>query len=404
MKKTVLVGISGGIAAFKTVDLINILKKENINAEVVLTRAASKIIDPKEIRLKTGSRAYADLFEKEINREKILKERKVEHIELAKKADIIVIAPATANIIAKLASGMADDYLTTTVLASICPVIICPSMNVHMWENPATQANIRILLSRGYQIIYPDSGMLACGYEGQGRLAKVELIAKVILDNLRKKDILKGKKVVITSGGTIEPIDSVRFITNRSSGKMGAALAESAYLSGAQVKILRSKKSVKPRFNINEEIFETAEDLERLLEKETLQSAIIIHAAAVSDFKPKNVLKGKISSGKRFTVVFEPREKILDKLKKYNPKVLVVGFKALFDVSDGELIKSAKEILKKSNADFIVANDVGKKNRGFETDTNEVIVVDKQNGVINIPLAGKTEIASKIIEIISKGL
>lgn len=404
MKKAVLLGISGGIAAYKAVDLIKILQFNDINVDVILTSGGGEIISKNELISKTGIKPYVNLFEKKVNREEILKSRKVEHIDLARKSDLIVIAPATANLIAKLAQGIADDYLTTTVLAATCPIIICPSMNVHMWENPATQKNVEILRARGFHVINPDSGMLACGYEGMGRLADINFIADEIFNLLNKKDLLKGKKIIVTSGGTTEPIDDVRFIANRSSGKMGAAIAEQAFLNGANVIIVRSKNSVKPRFNIKEKIFETAEELDKILKEEVINANVVIHSAAVSDFKPENVFKGKISSDLKINLKLIPQKKILSEIKQINPKIILVGFKALSGVLEKELIENAKQTLKKSNADFVVANDVSKKDRGFEVDDNEVWIIDKKEKVLYIPLISKTIVAQKIIEEIIKSL
>ena len=403
MKQHVLLGISGGIAAVKIPDLIALLQKE-YKVSVIMTKGATAMISSENLEKEMKVKVYTDLFRNPIDVAKILKERKVEHTNLAGSANVFVIAPATANIIAKLASGIADDHLTTTVLASYRPVIICPSMNVHMWENPATQENINTLKSRGYKIINPDTGLLACGYEGQGRLADIQVIKEAVTETLQKSTLLKGKKLVVTAGGTIEPIDDIRHIANRSSGKMGVALAEQAFLAGADVTVLHSKTSVKPRFNIPQFTFETAEDLEKLLKKYIPESDICIHAAAVSDFTVKNQQKGKISSGKPIILELIPQKKLLNSIKKINPKILLIGFKALFGVSETQLTEKAKETLKRSDADFIIANDVKEASRGFEADTNEVIIIPKNDKEIFLPLSAKTEIAKQIIEVVAKSL
>jgi len=261
MKKNILIGVTSGIAAYKVLELIKLLKNEGYEIFVIMTKGATKMVSLQDFERASGNKVYVNLFEKNFDYRKVLDKRKVEHIELADKADVMVIAPATANIIGKLAYGIADDFLTTTALAMTTPIIICPSMNVNMWGNPIVQENLAKLKSVGYQIIEPSSGMLACGYEGVGRLENVEIINKEINKLLERNDSLKNKKIIVTAGGTTEKIDEVRFITNRSSGKMGVALAEECYLRGADVLLLRAKNSVSPRYLIKEKIFENLKDV-----------------------------------------------------------------------------------------------------------------------------------------------
>lgn len=399
MKHRIVIGISGGIAAFKVLDLIKTLQQKDINVDVIETEGASFILKPEDIEKITNRLVYSQLFERNFDYHEVLEKREVEHIKISNSANLIVIAPATANIIAKLAHGIADDYLTTTALAATCPILICPSMNVYMWTNPVTQENLRILERRGYHIIHPDKGMLACGYEGVGRLAKIETIVDEIEKYLVKTDRLKNKKIIVTAGGTKEKIDDVRFITNNSSGKMGAAIAESLYLQGADVLFIHSKTSVIPRYAMKEKVFDTAEELEHILQKEVVDADAIFHSAAVSDFTVENGQKGKFSSNEKMILTLSPREKILPKFKQWNPQLFVVGFKAAWDVSDAELEKVAKEKLTQSQADVIIANDVSKQNQGFEVDTNEVLVVTKES-TTKIPFNSKTVIAEKIIDIL----
>jgi phosphopantothenoylcysteine decarboxylase/phosphopantothenate--cysteine ligase len=397
MRKTIILGISGGIAACKAPQLISLLKKNHFNVQVITTSGAEKMIDNKELETLSQNPVYTNLFAKDINTEKILKERTIEHIALANTASLVVVAPATANVIAKIANGIADDYLTTVILAATCPVVICPSMNVYMWNNPVTQENIKKLHKRGFIVIHPDSGMLACGYEGEGKLAKIEKIVQEVYQLVKKGNSLKGKKYIVTAGGTAEPIDNVRYIANHASGKMGAAIADSLFLRGAEVLFICSEKSKHPRFIKNIKTFITADDLESILEKEIPQYDAIFHTAAVSDFIVENKTQGKISSNNEIILTLKPRKKIINFIKQWNPEILLFGFKASWNVSDERLIEIAKDKMEESHADAIIANDVGRENQGFGVDNNAIIVVSKEN-IRHFPLASKQEIAENIID------
>lgn len=404
MKRTILLGISGGIAAVKVSLLIKQLINHNYDVEVIETPSAEHIIPSGEIEKLTGHRVYTHLFDKSFNHKKILQTRRVEHINLADRTDLFIIVPATANTIAKLAHGMADDYLTTTALAVTCPVIVCPSMNVHMWKHAATQRNISALRNLGYHIMGPDSGMLACGYTGEGRLIDVTKLTEVITQFTSVTKPLTGKKVLVTAGATIEPIDDVRVITNNSSGKMGVAIAEAAVLAGAEVLLLRSKTSVSSRLWVKELIFDTADSLEVLMKTYCPSYDMCIHAAAVSDFEVKNKRIGKTSSDQPLALELEPRKKILESVKTYNPKIFLVAFKAESNVSDKELVRLAKHRLSKAHADLIVANDVGRVGQGFQSDENEVFVIDKNAATLHIPKMSKTHIAERIVKCIVKNI
>lgn len=397
MKKTVLLGVTSGIAAYKSLDLIKLLKAKKIDVQVMMTPTAHQMVSPKEFEKISGHAVFTDLFENNFDYKKVLETRKVDHIQLADRADVLVIAPATANCIGKLANGIADDFLTTTVLAVTAPVILCPSMNVNMWRNPLVQANLEKLKKLGYQIIEPTVGALACGYEGKGRLADVEHITQETIKQLYRTNSLSGKKIIITAGGTVEPIDDVRFITNKSSGKMGAALAEECYLRGADVLLLRAKTAVGPRYCINELIFETADDLSTLLKTYVPKSDIIFHTAAISDFHVDKQL-GKISSESQQILTLHPRQKIVDLIKQWKPNITLIAFKAEHDLTEEELIEKAKQKLKQTQADAVIANDVSKTDRGFQSDTNEVIIVLSNGKQKKIPLQSKRAVASAIIE------
>ena len=316
----------------------------------------------------------------------------------------MVIARETANIIGKLANGIADDFLTTTALAITTPIIICPSMNINMWRNPIVQENLNKLKSVGYQVIEPARGMLACGYEGVGRLEDVEIINNEINKLLRRKDSLKGKKIIVTAGGTIEKIDNVRSITNKSSGKMGIALAEECYLRGANVLLLRAKNSIHSRYLIKEKIFETAEELLQLIKLNINGVGLFFQAAAVSDYKVKQPFKGKLSSERSITLNLVPQIKIINQIKKLSPKTTLVAFKAEYNLGEKQLIEEGLKKLKESKADFVIANDISRGDRGFESDDNEVYIISKNKSVKKIPLTSKKEVAKKIIEYLHNNL
>lgn len=396
MKQTVVLGITSGIAAFKALEVITLLKKEGIDVRVVMTKKATQMLNPKDVERVSGNKVYVELFEKGFDYKKVLDIRRVEHIDLADSASIMAIVPATASVIGKLAYGIAEDFLTTTALAVTAPILIAPAMNVHMWTNPIVAENITKLKKLGYQIIEPERGLLACGYEGKGRLADVKVIVDEIMKQLARTERLKGKKMIVTAGGTVEKIDEVRSITNRSSGKMGIAIAEELYLQGADVLLLRAKNSVEPRYLIQEEIFETTEDLSDLIKQYVGQYDAIYHVAAVSDF---TVIKkdGKISSTQEVSLDLKPQVKILDQIKTLNPQIKLIAFKAEHDLSEKVLIEKALKRLKEAKADMIVANDISKKNAGFEVDTNEVILVYSNGNHQKLPNASKREIAQQII-------
>ena len=400
MKKMVLIGVTGGIAAFKTLELVEHLARKNLDVRVIMTKSAASMVTPKQFQKASGNPVYQRLFDKTFDYKTILENRKVDHIELANSASLFVIVPATANAIAKIACGIADDYLTTTALAATCPILVAPSMNSHMWKNPLTQKNIQTLRNLGMHIIGPDSGMLACGYEGKGRLADIDAIEGEIMRFVTRSEDLKGKNIIVTAGGTTEPIDDVRVITNRSSGKMGIAIAENCFLRGADVLLLRSETSVEPRYGINEKLFDSADSLQQLLKTHVPDADICIHVAAVSDFQVKHKVPGKISSARPLPLELEPRSKILDSIKSYNPHIFLVAFKAEWGVTDEKLAALATSRLAGAKADLIVANDVGRPDQGFQAEENEVLVITKDGKSTHIKKAAKNIIADGIIDIL----
>lgn len=393
----IVIGISSGIAAYKIVDLIEILLKKNHTVDVMMTQKASYMISPGKVEEMTGRQVYINLFEDNFSYEQVLKRRKVDHIELAKHADVFVIAPATANVIAKMASGIADDFLTTSLLATHSPVLVCPSMNDVMWFHPATQHNLKTLESFGYEIFSPATGSLACGTEGIGRLQEPTDIAREIELVLGRTQKLKGKKVLVTGGGTMEPLDDVRVITNRGSGKMGKALAEICYRYGADVTFIHSEQSVRSHLPINSIIFHSTNDLAEIIKKEVKNADILFHTAAVSDFAADKYA-GKIESSKELNVELKPTPKIINKVKEWNPKIMLVGFKAITSSNEDEIRKQSDKLFENSKADVVIVNDVSRHDIGFESNENEVYIVTPERSIQKIAKASKIHIAEELLK------
>jgi phosphopantothenoylcysteine decarboxylase / phosphopantothenate---cysteine ligase len=402
--KTVLLGVTGGIAAVKIPELVGKLKGRGVNPIVIMTQSASSIISSITIQKISGNKVYTELFEKSFDPDKVLSTRIVDHIALAKKASLFVIVPATANCIAKLANGIADDYITTTALAVRCPVVLYPSMNTTMWMHPATRRNVTRLKSLGYIVVEPGSGKLACGDEGKGRLPPLPVIENQMMELLTKTEDLKNKTVIVTSGGTMEKIDDIRFITNKSSGKMGAAIADECFIHGAKVILLRANNSISTQYPCTEVLFESADDLEKLLKKYLTAADICIHAAAISDYTVKHPFTGKTSSDSPLPLELTPRTKILDTIKSINPNIFLVAFKAEWRVTRKQLVTLALNRLKKSGADMIVANDVSTADMGIASDYNEVEIINLAGRARHISRAPKKVIAGKIVEVLVKEL
>ena len=400
--KTIVIGVSGGIACYKVLDLIKELKKLGSNVHVIMTEHSTHLVDIKDFENVSGNEVHTNLFHPKINYSDYLKKNKpIKHISLADYADLLLLCPATANVIGKMANGIADDLLTTSVIATIAPVLVCPAMNVKMWKNPIVQENVKKLKKLNYHFVEPEYGELACGYIGMGRLAKLERILGRMGLLIKQGSEFKGKKILVTAGATVEEIDPVRVITNKSSGRMGTSIAEQAFLRGADVILLRGCNSVEPNYSIEEEKFTTVNDLHNRIKKNIKSVDIVIHAAAVSDFAVTNKKTSKIKSNKELHLELSPTAKIFERLKRMNKKIFLVGFKAEHNVPEKRLIESAYGILKKAGADLVVANDVGKKNAGFDVDTNEAFVVDKNKNAVHIELHDKRIVADKILDIIA---
>lgn len=383
--KNVLVGITGAIAAYKVCELIRLFKKNNANVKVVVTPNALNFVT--KTTLESLSQNAVDIEQFNIQ------EYKPEHIALTDEADIFVIAPASANTIAKMALGICDNLLTSTFCAFKKPVVIAPCMNTNMWENPAVEKNIETLKNRGIKVIEPDTGFLACGTNGKGRLADINLIYDTVKDILLPEQILKGKKVVITAGGTKENIDAVRYIGNYSSGKMGIALADSAYKLGADV-VLISTVDVDKKYKVIN--VQTAQEMYDKVNEEFKDAYTLIMAAAVSDYRVKNKSEQKIKKdGNPLIIELVENPDILKEMSKIKRNdQIVVGFCA----ESQNLMEFAKQKISKKKCDYICANDISKKDIGFSSNDNELYIIDKEMNVCHIEKADKQIIAMKILE------
>ena len=401
--KHIVIGITGSIAAYKVLGIVKKLKESNAIVHVVMTKSATMLVDAKDFEKASRNLVQTELFLPNVDYKGYLRKNKeIKHISLADIADLFLICPATTNIIGKIANGIADDFLSTSVMATNAPVLICPAMNVKMWKNPITQENVAKLRKLRYEFVDPEYGILACGYKGVGRLANPDNILERIKLVIARRNDLKGKKILVTAGATSEEIDPVRVITNKSSGKMGVYIAEEAFLRGADVTLIRGANAVEPQYFFNDIKIYSVKDLFDEIKKNIKNIDIIIHAAAVSDFIIYGKSNKKIKSNQNLHLELTPTTKIFENIKKINKNLILVGFKAEYNVSEKTLIEMAYELLKSADADFVVANDVGKEGRGFDVETNEVFIVDKNKKITHIDLADKRVIGNKILDEIKK--
>lgn len=386
--KTVLIGITGGIAAYKICDLIRLFKKANANVKVIVTPNALNFVTKLTLETLSKNKVFVEQFD--------IEDYNPEHISLADEADIFVIAPCSANTISKLAYGICDNLLTSVACAFKKPIILAPAMNCNMWENPVIQENLEKLKGLGYSILEPEEGYLACGYHGAGRLCEIQKIFDNGVEILKNKKKLLGRKIVITAGGTKEKIDSVRFISNFSSGKMGIALADEAYNHGAEVVLISTNEVKKPYKVVSAQ---SALDMKQAVEEEFKNADVLIMAAAVADYRAKEIAQKKIkkTSEDEMSIELVKNPDILKEIsacKKDNQ--IVVGFAA----ESENIIEYAKEKIQKKGCDFLVANDISRSDIGFSSDYNEVLIIDKSLNVEKVEKASKKEIAKKILEAI----
>lgn len=392
MSKCVVIGVTGGIAVYKALDVISALRKKDIEVHVIMTESASKFVNPLTFQSISQNMVVTDMFAEP-------KAWEIQHISLAQKADLMLIAPATANIMGKVANGIADDMLSTTIMAAAkAKVIFAPAMNTHMYQNRIVQGNIEKLKAYGYEFIEPASGRLACGDIGIGKLADVNTIVERVLSELSDKEQdLKGKKVLVSAGPTIAPIDPVRYLTNRSTGKMGYAIAEEARDRGAEVILVSGPTNLNTPNNVKIINIKTNEEMKNEIFNNFEWADIVIKSAAVADYKPKQYSKEKIKKGEGDLNICLTRDNdILKSLGDIKTHQILVGFAA----ESNDVLKNAEKKLKNKNLDFIVANDITSSDTGFGSEDNKVVIISKNNEKLELEKMSKKEVASNIFDMI----
>ena len=392
--KTVVLGISGSIAAYKIAYLASSLKKLHADVQVIMTRNATEFITPITFESLTGNKCLVDTFDRNF-------EFSVEHVALAKKADIFMLAPATANVIAKAAHGLADDMLTTTVMACECKKIIAPAMNTHMYRNPVVQDNIKKLRHYGMEVVAPDTGYLACGDVGEGKMPSEQVLLEYILREIRFEKDLEGKKVMVTAGPTREKIDPVRFITNHSTGKMGYALAKHCAQRGAEVTLITGKTQLEPPLFVRVIEVESAGEMFEAVKERYEEQDIIMKAAAVADYRPLSVSEEKVKKTEgEMSIALERTEDILKFLGENRRKG---QFLCGFSMETENMLENSRAKLEKKHVDMIVANNLKQEGAGFGTDTNIVTLITR-DGCRELPVMSKEDVAKHIIDTIQNHL
>jgi phosphopantothenoylcysteine decarboxylase/phosphopantothenate--cysteine ligase len=392
----VALGVSGGIAAYKAAELVRLLQDRGIRVQVVMTRAAQEFVRPLTFAALSGEKVITDLFGAGAQNDAANIDSAVEHIAVAQAIDALVVAPATADVIAKFAHGEANDFLTTLFLATTAPVVVAPAMNVNMWDNVATQANIQTLKARGVTIVEPDSGYLACGMVGAGRLAANETIVGAVLKALKAEQDLAGETVLVTAGPTREPIDPVRYIGNRSSGKMGYALAEAALRRGARVILISGPTALKPPSSAEVVQVQTAQQMRDAVMADFDRATIVIKAAAVADFTVR-AADEKIKRKGPMTLELEPTVDILAELGAKKGSRIVIGFAA----ETNDALANARKKLEGKSLDAIVLNDVSQPGIGFDSERNAVTILT-QTGSEAVPETSKWEVAHRVLDAVVK--
>lgn len=388
--KCVVLGVCGGIAVYKVLDIVSSLRKKGVEVRVIMTKSATEFVTPLTFQSMSQNMVITDMFAEP-------KAFEIQHISLAQKADVMLIAPATANIIGKVANGIADDMLSTTIMATKAKVIFAPAMNTNMYENKIVQENIKKLKEYGYEFIEPDSGRLACGDIGKGKLPKPEVIFENVLTALYPIKDLVSKKVLVTAGPTRANIDPVRFITNRSTGKMGYAIAEEARDRGAEVVLVTGAKNIDKPHGIKVIEVETNSEMRKAVLENYSSSDIVVKSAAVADYKPKEYSSEKIKKGEGNLNIELTRDvDILKELGEKKDKQILVGFAA----ESSNLIENAKGKLSRKNLDYIIANDITSKETGFGSDQNKVFVISKDSSIKELDIMSKREVASNLFDII----
>jgi phosphopantothenoylcysteine decarboxylase / phosphopantothenate---cysteine ligase len=390
----ITLGVTGGVAAYKAAELVRLLQQDGFSVQVVMTRGAREFVTPLTFAALSGQKVITDLFEKSSAGEANL-ESAIEHIAVAQRTDLLLVAPATADILAKFARGIADDFLTTLYLATTAPVVVAPAMNVNMWNHAATRENVEKLRARGVKIVNPDEGYLACGMTGAGRLAGQQEIVAAVRETLHAQKDLQGETILITAGPTCEDLDPVRFLTNRSSGKMGYAVAEAAARRGARVILVSGPVNLDTPPGVERVDVRSAEEMHRAVTQRFPESSIAIFAAAVADYRPVETAGEKIKRNKELiSLMLEPTPDILASVASRKGQAIIVGFAAETD----HVAENARKKLVAKDADLIVANDVTAEDAGFDHDTNIVTLFARDGRDLALPKLKKSEVAQRILD------
>jgi len=389
-------GVSGGIAAYKAAEIVRLLQERGIKVQVIMTRAAREFIQPLTFAALSGEKVITEMFAGPSGESANI-ESAIEHIAVAQAIDALLVAPATADVLAKFAQGMANDFLSTLYLATTAPVVVAPAMNVNMWEHPATQANLEILHKRGVKIVEPGEGYLACGMTGPGRLAENEVIVAAVMEALGASQDLAGETVLITAGPTREKIDPVRYLTNRSSGRMGYALAEAALRRGARVLLVSGPTALKPPGGAEVMWVDSAEEMRQAALNLLPRATAVIKTAAVADYRPKSAALQKIKRGGPTSLELEATPDILAELVRNRRGQVMVGFAAETE----NALENARKKLAAKSLDAIVVNDVSREGVGFDSDRNAVTIIT-QHEVIEVPETTKWEVAQRVLDVVAR--
>jgi len=392
----IALGVTGGIAAYKAAEVLRMLQDRGIRVQVIMTRAAQEFVKPLTFAALSGEKVITGMFSAGEEHEPNI-DSAIEHIAVAQSIDALVVAPATADILAHFAQGIATDFLTTLYLATTAPVVVAPAMNVNMWNHPATQANLEILRTRGLKIVEPGAGYLACGMVGQGRLAENDAIVAAVLEVLGASQDLSGDTVLITAGPTREKIDPVRYLTNRSSGRMGYALAEAAVRRGARVLLVTGPTSLTPPGAAEVTRVDSTEEMRDAVLHLLPQSSIVIKTAAVADYRPKSTAGQKIKRKGPMTLELEATPDILKELSSKKTSQIIVGFAAETE----NVLENARQKLLAKNLDAIVVNDISREGIGFDSDRNAVTIITRDD-VAEVPETTKWEVAQRVLDQIAK--
>jgi len=390
----IALGVSGGIAAYKAAEIVRLLQDRGVRVQVIMTRAAQEFVRPLTFAALSGEKVITDLFGAGAEEPNL--DSAVEHIAVAQSIDALVVVPATADVLAKFAGGLATDFLTTALLATKAPVVVAPAMNVNMWEHPATQENLAVLRGRGVRIVEPDSGYLACGMTGPGRLAANEAIVDAVLETLGVSQDLAGRTLLITAGPTREKIDPVRYLTNRSSGRMGYALAEMALRRGARVLLVSGPVAIAPPVGVELTRVETAVEMREAALRMLPESQLVIMTAAVGDYRAKDPSEQKIKRRGPMTLELEPNIDILAELARRKTGQVIVGFAAETE----NVLENARKKLASKSLDAIVVNDVSREGIGFDSERNAVTILT-QTDVIEVPEMSKLDVAKRVLDAVT---